>query len=246
MWKNIVVLVGFLVSVHCGTVLPLNEALNLEVDQPVTSERRVVPVPIFLVPQSNLKLHHGSPVGFAPAFLQLRGAPPPNVTPAVTIHPARPLFVSPNVPEVYMAPAKITVLRHGHMVPLRIKALLAPVPLETLYNRRQPIQVNTLLALPTIPHFEGLEDSVVTEDHTLISYPRPLVEIQRFPNVVASPPITHVDDSLTGKNPSNAPAHVIPAGIVQSTQPHFLFTFFHNSKESPILGILRQEAFLRH
>lgn len=39
----------------------------------------------------------------------------------------------------------------------------------------------------------------------------------------------------------NPPQVLVPAGIVQSTQPEIFIEPFHNSKESPVLTLLKQE-----
>lgn len=71
----------------------------------------------------------------------------------------------------------------------------------------------------------------------------PYVTVLHFPEEIASPDSLYYqpesEDELGNRNPPEA---VIPAGIVQSSQPRPNIELFINSKESPLLQTLRDEA----
>lgn len=71
------------------------------------------------------------------------------------------------------------------------------------------------------------------------------IRILEFPTKIATPvalesPYVNIDEELVNRGPPQEV--VIPAGVVQSTQPHSLLTPFINSKESPLLQAFRDEA----
>ena len=75
--------------------------------------------------------------------------------------------------------------------------------------------------------------------------PKPqLVTVLDFPSTVQTPPVLVYqpptsDDELVNRNP---PQGVVPAGIVQSAAPTPNLSVFINSKESPVLQELRDQA----
>ncbi|KAF4522527.1 hypothetical protein B566_EDAN009974 [Ephemera danica] len=70
----------------------------------------------------------------------------------------------------------------------------------------------------------------------------PIVTVLDFPNSVAQPPALFYQPPATGLGNREPPQAVAPAGIVQSTAPIPNLSVFVNSKESPYLQILRDEA----
>ncbi|KAK9503175.1 hypothetical protein O3M35_011800 [Rhynocoris fuscipes] len=72
---------------------------------------------------------------------------------------------------------------------------------------------------------------------------RPLITVLDFPSEVASPVSLYyqptIEDELGNRGPPEA---IIPAGIVQSTQPKPTLQLFLNAKESSLLQSLRDEA----
>lgn len=70
-----------------------------------------------------------------------------------------------------------------------------------------------------------------------------IVTVLQFPEEIATPESLYyqppVEDELGNRNPPEA---VVPAGIVQSSQPRPHLQLFINSKESPLLQSLRDEA----
>lgn len=72
----------------------------------------------------------------------------------------------------------------------------------------------------------------------------PKVTVFNFPSAVASPEVLYyqppLDDSELGNR--GPPEAIVPAGIVQSTQPVASLQSFLNSKESPVLNTLREQA----
>lgn len=72
----------------------------------------------------------------------------------------------------------------------------------------------------------------------------PMITVLDFPTAVATPDVLYyqppLDDSELGNR--GPPEPVAPAGIVQSTQPVASLETFLNSKESPVLNALREQA----
>lgn len=72
---------------------------------------------------------------------------------------------------------------------------------------------------------------------------RPLVTVLDFPSELASPASLYyqptIEDELGNRGPPEA---IIPAGIVQSSQPQPTLQLFLNAKESALLQALRDEA----
>ena len=73
-----------------------------------------------------------------------------------------------------------------------------------------------------------------------------LVTVLDFPSTVQTPPVLVYqpptgddDEELENRNP---PQGVVPAGIVQSAAPTPNLSVFINSKESPVLQELRDQA----
>ena len=70
-----------------------------------------------------------------------------------------------------------------------------------------------------------------------------LITVLEFPSTVQTPPVLIYqppsDSELENRNP---PLGVVPAGIVQSVAPTPNLSVFINSKESPVLQELRDQA----
>lgn len=70
-----------------------------------------------------------------------------------------------------------------------------------------------------------------------------LITVLDFPSTVQTPPVLvyqpPTDSELENRNP---PQGVVPAGIVQSAAPTPNLSVFINSKESPVLQELRDQA----
>ncbi|BES93214.1 Hypothetical protein NTJ_06023 [Nesidiocoris tenuis] len=116
-------------------------------------------------------------------------------------------------------------------------------PQPTLAPQPQPYPTLPLQPRPVAPF-----RPVYTDLNNVYSQrrpSRPLVTVLNFPSEIASPETLFyqppIDESgeLGNRNPPEA---VIPAGIVQSTQPRPTLQVFLNSKEHPLLQSLRDEA----
>lgn len=72
----------------------------------------------------------------------------------------------------------------------------------------------------------------------------PTVTVLDFPEAVATPGSLLYQPPLEDEDVGNRepPQAIVPAGIVQSTAPQPNLSVFINSKESPLLQVLRDEA----
>lgn len=97
------------------------------------------------------------------------------------------------------------------------------------------------LPVPATGHHEV--PNVIQDPKKPLSKP-PTVTVLDFPSAVATPEVLFyqppLDDSELGNR--NPPEAIAPAGIVQSTQPVASLESFLNSKESPVLNALREQA----
>lgn len=95
-------------------------------------------------------------------------------------------------------------------------------------------------ALPSRPQQE------IPPRPPLVSSGRPVVTVLDFPSAVASPPVLVVQRPVFGAEDEQLgggePQAVVPAGIVQSTQPRPIQSVFSNSKDNEFLQQMRDQA----
>ncbi|XP_068902894.1 uncharacterized protein [Tenebrio molitor] len=170
-------------------------------------------------------------------------------TPAVRIVLEKPITVY-TLKTSILFPSEIEIVHEGFRIPIRVGAIIAPVRHNTYISVETPVAVNVVYAVPTRPinydyvNNDGVIDvpdnqAVVVESEPFL--PPKNVTIIDFPDKEAEPVLTidEEDDELVNRNP---PILLAPAGIVQSTQPITHIEQFTNSKESPVLIALREEA----
>ncbi|XP_044267836.1 uncharacterized protein LOC123013407 [Tribolium madens] len=170
-------------------------------------------------------------------------------TPAVKIVLEKPITVY-TLKTSILFPSEIEIVHAGLRLPIRVGAIIAPVKPDTYISVETPIAVNVVYAVPTRPinydyvNHDGVieipdNQAVVVESEPVL--PPKNVTIIDFPEKEAEPVLTidEEDDELVNRNP---PILLAPAGIVQSTQPITHIEQFTNSKESPVLIALREEA----
>jgi len=175
-------------------------------------------------------------------------------TPAVKITLQQPLQVY-SLQSSIVFPSEV-IIRHADLaIPVTIGTVIAPIPQSNFVSLKSPAEVYVLYAIPTSPfhvrYISNLDalinenQGVVVESDTDIAHlPPKNVTILQFPEKQAEPilAVDEEDEELVNRNP---PIVLAPAGIVQSTQPEAIVSPFSNSKESPILIALREEAY-RH
>ncbi|RZB40302.1 hypothetical protein BDFB_003115 [Asbolus verrucosus] len=173
-------------------------------------------------------------------------------TPAVKIVLERPITVY-SLKTSILFPAEIEIVHEGFRIPIRVGAIIAPVKQSTFISVDTPIAVSVVYAVPTRPitvdyvnHNGVIEipdnQAVVVESEPIL--PPKNITIIEFPEKEAAPVLSvdETDNEFVNRNP---PILLAPAGIVQSTQPITHIEQFTNSKESPVLIALREEALKR-
>ncbi|KAL1497187.1 hypothetical protein ABEB36_008186 [Hypothenemus hampei] len=169
-------------------------------------------------------------------------------TPAIRMVLENPIIAGSLKSDV-LFPSEVQILHQGVRVPIRIGAVIAPILPQTYVSEESPISIKVVYAIPkqpikitiTIEPVNGNEneipqDGVVVESDP--NLPPKNITITDFPSNEAEPHIEvdEDDDELVNRNP---PVPLLPAGIVQSTQPINHEQPFHNDKESPLLEIFR-------
>ncbi|KAK5646121.1 hypothetical protein RI129_004585 [Pyrocoelia pectoralis] len=169
-------------------------------------------------------------------------------TPAVKILLDKPLIIY-SLRTSIIFPTDITIEHKGFKIPIHVGAVLAPLPQDTYVSPETPINVNVVYAVPTKPfiidYVNNDKDVIINIDNQAVileeQIPPKNITVLEFPTAVAEPTfqVDEEDEELVNRNP---PVGVVPAGIVQSTQPIVSTQQFINSKESPVLTALREEA----
>ncbi|XP_069697388.1 uncharacterized protein [Periplaneta americana] len=201
-------------------------------------------------------------------LVTLQAPDEPEAMPAVQVALQRPLWVSePEIPITF--PSAFTVVHDGICMPIPVGAVIAPVPTGTFISHAHPIAVSVVYAVPTGPlppqyplpvptRLPNVTDVVTVTTRPqkpqrlpeITVTPRPekpqLITVLDFPSTVQTPPVLvfqpptdAADSELENRNP---PLGVVPAGIVQSAAPTPNLSVFVNSKESPVLQELREQA----
>ncbi|KAJ9597744.1 hypothetical protein L9F63_011352 [Diploptera punctata] len=196
----------------------------------LTTQERLQVVPVNEVQISGYSLTQ--------PLVTLQAPDEPEAMPAVQVALQRPFWVSrPEVPIGF--PSSFTIVHDGICMPIPVGAVLAPVPAGTFISPAHPVPVTVVYAIPTGP---------LPPQYPLPTAPtrRPnLVTVLDFPSTVQTPPVlvyqppADSDEELVNRNP---PQGVVPAGIVQSAAPTPNLSVFVNSKESPVLQELRDQA----
>uniref|UniRef100_A0A1Y1MAT3 Uncharacterized protein n=2 Tax=Photinus pyralis TaxID=7054 RepID=A0A1Y1MAT3_PHOPY len=172
-------------------------------------------------------------------------------TPAVKILLDQPLTIY-SLQTSIIFPTDIKIEHKGFKIPIHVGAVFAPLSQDTYVSPETPVNVNVVYAIPTKPFtidyvnndkdviVNADNQAVIVEDHQPDQPPKNITIIE-FPTAEAEPTfqVDEEDEELVNRNP---PVGVVPAGIVQSTQPIVSTQQFVNSKESPILTTLREEA----
>ncbi|XP_049839824.1 uncharacterized protein LOC126284731 isoform X2 [Schistocerca gregaria] len=210
----------------------------------------LVAVPLLAVPGDRIRVLHDS----AALANQVEGSSTrkgqqqqqQQMLPAVRVVLRRPLMVPAASACSVPFPAAFTVLHGGRRVPLRVGALIAPVPAAAAAPAASAalhFPVRVLYAVPVQPL--ALRPFVPYTPSRRPVLPPLTVTVLDFPEAVATPSSLFyqppLEDGLGNREP---PQPVIPAGVVQSTAPQPNLSVFVNSKESPILQVLRDEAAL--
>ncbi|KAK4879170.1 hypothetical protein RN001_007316 [Aquatica leii] len=233
------------------------EQLNLLAEPPYSINNTFTVVPLFVVAQENLRL-----VSNALILQVSREQPTMTVkneqdllvqcTPAARIQLDKPLVVH-SLQTNIIFPSDLSIAHNGFKVPYHVGAVLAPLPQSVYVSPETPVKIEVVYAVPTKPfvidYVNNEEDviinidnqAVIVEDHQPGHLPAKNITILEFPTAEAEPTfqVDEEDEELVNRNP---PVGVIPAGIVQSTQPLVTIQQFTNSKESPVLISLREEA----
>uniref|UniRef100_A0A1B6GLD3 DUF4794 domain-containing protein n=1 Tax=Cuerna arida TaxID=1464854 RepID=A0A1B6GLD3_9HEMI len=142
---------------------------------------------------------------------------------------------------VYAIPSGPLPLQYPYYDPFSYRAPVYPqtqvLPIAPFQVSYRPSPQYTPVAAPA-----PQEVSNVIAD---VKRPKPpTVTVLNFPSALASPEVLYyqppLDDSELGNR--GPPEAIVPAGIVQSSQPIASLESFLNSKESPELSALREQA----
>ncbi|RZF37726.1 hypothetical protein LSTR_LSTR003137 [Laodelphax striatellus] len=144
---------------------------------------------------------------------------------------------------VYAVPTSPLPLRYPYYEPYVYRQPEVPVlPIAPLHRPPPPTyQAYQPTYQPTYPHHQFPATNYVND----AKEQPPVITVLQFPSAVATPQALYyqrpidADDELGNRGPPEA---LPPSGIVQSTAPHATLQSFLNSKESPILQTLRDEA----
>ncbi|KAK7791388.1 hypothetical protein R5R35_008856 [Gryllus longicercus] len=101
-------------------------------------------------------------------------------------------------------------------------------------------------APPSAPELPSRPQQQIPPRPPFVSSGRPVVTVLDFPSAIASPPVLVVQRPVFGEEDelSSPPQAVVPAGIVQSTQPRPIQSVFSNSKDNEFLQQMRDQAAL--
>ncbi|KAF2895620.1 hypothetical protein ILUMI_10555 [Ignelater luminosus] len=233
--------------------------LNVMAEVPYSIKTKFTVVPMFVVAKENLNL-----ISDALIIQASREKPTMTVktetdllvecTPAVKVLLEKPLIIY-SLKTSILFPSEILISHGGLKIPVQVGAVIAPIPHDVFVSADTPFPVDAVYAVPTKPfmidYVNDNKDVVVNVDNQAVivennvnkvnEQPPKNVTILEFPETEAEPQfqVDIEDEEFVNRNP---PEGVIPAGIVQSTQPHSSVQTFHNSKESPLLTTLREEA----
>ncbi|KAJ3656664.1 hypothetical protein Zmor_015720 [Zophobas morio] len=228
--------------------------LNVLAEVPYSITNKFTVVPMFVVSKNNMNtVSKGHIMGVSKKKPVVTIKTDRNqllqCTPAVKIVLEKPITVYTLKTSV-LFPSEIQIVHEGLRLPIRVGAVIAPVRYDTFISVDTPVAINVVYAVPTRPinfdyvNHDGVLDlpdnqAVVVESEPFL--PPKNVTIIDFPDKEAEPVLTidESDDELVNRNP---PILLAPAGIVQSTQPFTHIEQFTNSKESPVLIALREEA----
>lgn len=115
----------------------------------------------------------------------------------------------------------------------------SPAPVSSTYYN--PASAPTTYYTPaSAPASQEVSNAIAD-----VKRPKPAtVTVLNFPSSVATPEVLYYQPPLGDSELGNRgpPEAIAPAGIVQSTQPVASLESFLNSKESPILEALREQA----
>ncbi|XP_049767041.1 uncharacterized protein LOC126100475 isoform X2 [Schistocerca cancellata] len=226
--------------------------LTVLAEPPAAVDDTLVAVPLLAVPGDRIRVLYDS----AALAKQVEGASArkgeqqqqqQQMVPAVRVVLRRPLMVPAASSCSVPFPAAFTVRHGGRRVPLRVGALIAPVPAAAAAapaaSAALHFPVRVLYAVPVQPL--ALRPFVPYTPSRRPVLPPLTVTVLDFPEAVATPSSLFyqppLEDGLGNREP---PQPVIPAGVVQSTAPQPNLSVFVNSKESPILQVLRDEVAL--
>ncbi|KAL1139095.1 hypothetical protein AAG570_009156 [Ranatra chinensis] len=241
-------------------------------DSPLYVADTLAKVPLLLVPQADVTILRDAHItAFSPTRPVVTcqvSKYSMDATPAVRVELERPVVV--NGAEAMVGfPAEVSVALGGLRVSVPVGALIAPVHqlagthvLRVLYAvPTSPLFLQYPFVSPFSYLFRPFPDMMDDKKVTGVAMPekkptmtgigaqeegRPVISVLEFPTELArpqslfyQPPLDEGEDELGNRGPPEA---VVPAGIVQSTQPHSYLTPFLNSKESPFLQSLRDQA----
>lgn len=251
--------------------LSQNQPFNLLAEAPQVIGTTFSILPMFAVPKENVNMVSSANIlGVSQKKPMLTIRTETNsllqCIPGVRIELEQPMWIYSLKKTSIVFPSEVLIYHGGYRIPLKVGAVLAPVTQESFFFDRVPVEVRVVYAVPlpskpinveTVTTTQQVQNTIVeTVDNQAIvvesnefdeqggtsgfvENPKN-VTIVEFPNKVASPtlPVSEEDEELVNRNP---PQILVPAGIVQSTQPEILIEPFHNSKESPVLTQLKQE-----
>ncbi|XP_075233209.1 uncharacterized protein LOC142331299 [Lycorma delicatula] len=242
--------------------------LAILADSPYSIAKTSVDVPLVIVPQQTLHMINNPHIKAVSPIKPLVTCQTQqyvmDATPAVKVVLKKPLYIETPASTIPFPPY-MSILHEGLRMNIPVGMVIAPVP---EYGFTGPHLIRIIYAIPTsplplqYPYFESYnyrqpEVPVVSfsslrpvPQHTEMNYipemkKPPLITVLNFPAAVATPeslyyqPPIDSEDELGNRGPPEA---LPPSGIVQSTAPQANLQAFLNSKESPELQALRDEA----
>ncbi|KAF5269173.1 hypothetical protein FQR65_LT02473 [Abscondita terminalis] len=233
------------------------ENLNVLAEPPHSINNTFTVVPLFVVAQENFRLISNAlilHVSIDQPSMTVKNEQDLLVqcTPAARIRLNKPLVVY-SLQTNIIFPSDIDIVHNGFKIPFAVGAVLAPIPQNVYVSPETPVKIDVVYAVPTKPfvidYVNNGQDVIVNIDNQAVivedpqsgHIPQKNITVLEFPTAEAEPTfqVDEEDEELVNRNP---PVGVIPAGIVQSTQPLVTIQQFTNSKESPVLIQLREEA----
>lgn len=227
--------------------------LNVLAETPYHVSNRFTVVPMIVVAKENMNLLDNAHImGVSTKKPIMMVKTEENVlpcTPAVKVVLDKPIIIY-SLKTSILFPREIDVEHEGINIPIRVGAVIAPIQKDTFVSTETPVSINIVYAVPTKPikfDYVNNNDVIISPDTQAVIIeseeflPPKNVTVINFPDKEAEPSlqVDEEDEELVNRNP---PIVLAPAGIVQSTQPQPNVEPFHNSKESPVLIALREEA----